>query len=133
MSHFTKINTKIIDVECLVKALESLGIEHIERGEDIVLNGFSGQSRLAQIAIRRRNLPGNLGRYTDMGFAIQEDGTYALVCDDYFPKEVKAFTDNLMQHYAYNVVVSNAQAQGWSIVEEASEQDGSIRLVCQQW
>ena len=132
MSHFTKVRTEIRDKACLKKALKKLGYA-FEEGENVSLVGYFEHDRTADIVIRKRNLPGRLGTYTDVGFSRNSDGTYELIIDDYFPSASKEFADAISQAYAYQVVVSNAALQGYSVEEEQNMQDGSVRLVMTKW
>lgn len=131
MSHFTQIKTQISDLDCLKRALEYMGLQY-EEGENITLKGHYGDSK-GQLAVRKRNLPGRLGTYTDLGFAVKEDGTYEIVMDDFFPDEATKFVNSLTQRYAREVIVQNMSWQGYTVESENVEADGTVRLVVSQW
>jgi Protein of unknown function (DUF1257) len=46
---------------------------------------------------------------------------------------VERFLNKITQRYAYHTVVNTASSQGFQIAEEATNKDGSIRLVVQRW
>ena len=119
MSHFTKIETQLVDEENLQKALEDLGVP-FERNAQV--RGYAGQETRADFVVRQPN------EY-DVGF-IRNGETFELVADDWGLKIDKdEFLNQVMQRYAYHAVVEQAKTEGFTQVREETTADGSIRLV----
>jgi len=135
MSHFTKVKTTIRDLDCLKEALKALGYDSsvIEEGKAIDIVDYYGTHHTVQVAIRKKNLKGFLGQWSDLGFARQDDGTYELIADNMRQAELSRWTAQLTQQYALNVVVKTSAWQGYQAVEQETMQDGTIRLVMRQW
>lgn len=145
MSHYTKCKTKLTDKECLVKALEDLGFRH---GQVKVHNtpqhlfGYQGDKReqTAEIILPRQYVG---GAANDIGFKLQEDGTYGAIISDYdkgntsadakskHAKGCRGYSDKwlkkLNQRYTYHKVKESVSAQGF-FVEQESEENGEIFL-----
>ncbi len=71
----------------------------------------------------------------DFGFS-WNGSEYELVADLQYwqqPLTVDGFLRQVTQRYAYNTVVKETANQGFTITEQAKNQDGSIRLVVQRW
>ncbi|MFN3653410.1 MAG: DUF1257 domain-containing protein [Armatimonadota bacterium] len=105
MSHYVRCNTVFRDRESLVHALTELGWsrEQIEDHEEATpLYGYQGDLRLetAHVIIRRRHIG---GLSNDLGFARQEDGTYAAIISEYDRDSLgydAAWLGRLRQSYA---------------------------------
>lgn len=135
MSHFTRVKTTIRDLDCLKEALKAMGYDSsvIKEGKSIDIVDYYGQHHNVQLAIYKRDLKGFLGRYSDLGFKLQDDGTYELIVDNFYPQDLEQWTKKLTQHYATNVVVKTSMYQGYAIAEQETMEDGTIRLVMQSW
>lgn len=122
MSHFSKIKVEIHDEECLLKALEDLGYRYQRNAE---IRGFGGKRMRVDIALPQE------GGY-DIGF-LREGKEFRMVADLWGLKVDKdEFLKQVKQRYAYHVVLKQAKTQGFTIVEERQEEDGTIRLVCER-
>ena len=136
MSHFTAIQTQIRDVNALVKALEDIGFQDkLEIHETAQgLYGFQGDLRpeTAEVIIRRQYLG---AASNDIGFKKQEDGTYEAVISSYDRayKYTQQWVNELTQRYGYHVLMATAPAQGFTIEEEETLEDGTIRVVVARW
>jgi hypothetical protein len=122
MSHFTRIRTQLRDIETLRHALEDMGYQ-VEEGE---VRGFMHQRAQADIVVRMD------GDY-DIGFQKVGD-TITLVADFWGLRiDREAFLQQVTQRYAYITVLDQSQAQGFQVVTQETQQDGSLRLVMQRW
>ena len=121
MSHFSRIQTKIMDKDFVLKALKDLGFS-FEEGEQQVM-GFGGQK--SQVDIR---IP--LKMSYDIGLRKKEN-SYEIVADWFGVRGVnqKEFTQRLMQRYAYHATRAKLEQQGFNMVEEKVEETGQIRIV----
>jgi hypothetical protein len=121
MSHFTRIQTKIVEKEQLLQAIRDLGFSY-EEGE-VKLSGFGFQQTQVDIAIR---LPFSY----DIGF--RKNGEFYEIVTDWFGvRGVKQeeFTSKITQRYAYHVTRVKLENQGFTLVEEQVQETGEIRLL----
>jgi hypothetical protein len=128
MSHFTNVKTKITDLEALKAALADLGHQVVEG--DVAVRGWRNTSQRAELAVR-------LGSF-DVGFSRGADGTYDVVADWWGVKTYDGvaqpeFMRRVTQRYAYHKVLGEVRRQGYTLVEEESQADQSIRLVVRKW
>ena len=128
MSHFSTIKTKLKEAEPLIKALKYLGFE-IDQDKKFV-KGFKGQFTAVDLSI---DLPGN----TKVGFKWSKDSnSYELVTDlDLwkFDLPVERFISKVTQMYAYQTIISKTEQEGYQLVEQKNQIDGSIELVLTKW
>ena len=126
MSHFSKIQTSLKDLDLLKKSLNDLSI-HWEP-ELNRIRGYRDQTTFANIVIKQRN------NY-DIGFS-WNGFEYQLVADIQFwqqPWSIELFLDRVSQRYAYNSIVEYTSNQGFQTVNETVQEDGSIKLTLQKW
>ncbi|GET35605.1 DUF1257 domain-containing protein [Microseira wollei] len=136
MSHFTAIKTQIRDLNALVKALEDIGFkDKLEIHETAQgLYGFQDDLRpeTAEVIIRRKYLG---AASNDIGFKKQEDDTYEAVISSYDRayNYGQQWVNELTQRYGYHTLMATAPAQGFTIEEEETLADGTIRVVVGRW
>ena len=128
MSHFSTIKTQLKEAEPLIKALTKLGYE-INQEEKFV-KGYKGQFTAVDISM---DLPSE----TKVGFKWDNNSNaYELVTDlDLwkFNLPVERFISKVTQMYAYQTIISKTVEDGYQIVEEKNQNDGSIELVLTKW
>ncbi len=128
MSHFSTIKTKLKKTEPLIKALDQLGFNPIQ--DEKFVKGYKGQFTAVDISV---DLPKN----TKVGFKWDTNSnTYELVTDlDLWRYEipVERFISKITQMYAYQTILSKTKEDGYQIVEQKNENDGSIELVLTKW
>ena len=128
MSHFSTIKTQLKDAEPLIKALNNLG--YIINQEEKFIKGYKGKFTSVDISM---NLPGD----TRVGFKWDKNSNaYELVTDlDLwkFNLPVERFISKITQMYAYETIISKTKEDGYQIVEEKNQNDGSIELVLTKW
>ena len=128
MSHFSTIKTQLREAEPLIKALTQLGYE-INQEEKFV-KGYKGKFTAVDISM---DLPGE----TKVGFKWDNNSNaYELVTDlDLwkFNLPVERFISKVTQMYAYQTIISKTVEDGYQIVEEKNQNDGSIELVLTKW
>ena len=132
MSHFTKCEMKMTNLQALKKALEELNLQYTEeqQGQGAVVRGFRGDTLKAAMSI-------DMGKY-DIGVVANQDGTYDLTADWWGVETTKGvseaeFKDQLSQKYQYHNVKMACEEKGYAVEEEVNEEDGSIRLVVRKW
>jgi len=128
MSHFSTIKTQLKDSEPLIKALNNLG--YIINQEEKFVKGYKGKFTAVDISM---NLPGD----TKVGFKWDNNSNaYELVTDlDLwkFDLPVERFISKVTQMYAYETIISKTKEDGYQIVEQKNQDDGSIELVLTKW
>ncbi|MBD2180017.1 DUF1257 domain-containing protein [Planktothrix sp. FACHB-1355] len=136
MSHFTAIKTELRDVNALVMALEDLGFkDKVEiHAEAQRLYGFEGDLRqeTAEVVIRRQHLG---AASNDIGFKQQDDGTYEAVISSYDRayKYSQQWLNKLTQRYGYHQLMATVPEQGFTVEEEETLEDGTIRVLVARW
>ena len=128
MSHFSTIKTQLKDAEPLIKALKNLG--YVINQEEKFIKGYRGKFTAVDISM---NLPGD----TKVGFKWDNNSNaYELVTDlDLWKFElpVERFISKVTQMYAYETIISKTKEDGYQIVEQKNQNDGSIELVLTKW
>ena len=128
MSHFSTIKTQLKEAEPLIQALNNLGYS-INREEKFV-KGYRGKYTAVDISMR---LPCD----TKVGFKWDNNSnSYELVTDlDLWKFElpVERFISKVTQMYAYETIISKTKDDGYQIVEQKNQNDGSIELVLTKW
>ena len=128
MSHFSTIKTQLKDSEPLIKAINNLG--YMINQEEKFIKGYRGKFTAVDISM---NLPGD----TKVGFKWDNNSnSYELVTDlDLWKFElpVERFISKVTQMYAYETIISKTKEDGYQIVEQKNQNDGSIELVLTNW
>ena len=128
MSHFSTIKTQLKEADPLIKALNNLG--YFINQEEKFVKGYRGKFTAVDISM---NLPGE----TKVGFKWDNNSNaYELVTDlDLWKFElpVERFISKVTQMYAYETIISKTREDGYQIVEQKKQNDGSIELVLTKW
>ena len=121
MSHFSRIQTQIIEKDFALMAIKDLGFSY-EEGEQEV-KAFGGQKAAVDIRIK-------LPLSYDIGLRKKGD-TYEIVADWFGVRGInqKDFTQRLMQRYAYHAARTKLEQQGFNMIEEKVEETGQIRII----
>jgi hypothetical protein len=126
MSHFSQVKTQIRTLEPLQKALTDLGLTW--KSGPSPLRGYRGDTTSAEVVLPQDN-------GYDVGF--RWNGTeYELVADLQYwqqPWTVESFLNKVLQRYAVQTVMTESGNQGFTLTEQSTQQDGSVRLVLQRW
>ena len=132
MSHFTKCDLKLTNLEAIKRALADLELAYseAEQGQAATVRGYRGQTMEAELSV-------DMGRY-DVGVCKAEDGTWELVSDWWGIETTKGITEEefkeqLYQRYQYHNVKIACEAKGYTVDEEVNEEDGTVRLVVSKW
>ena len=128
MSHFSTIKTQLKESEPLIKALNNLG--YLINQEEKFIKGYKGKFTAGDISM---NLPSD----TKVGVRWDENSnSYGLVTGlDLWKFElpVERFISKVTQMYAYETIISKTKDDGYQIVEQKNQNDGSIELVLTKW
>ena len=126
MSHFTKIKTKLYNLETLKKSLSDLNFEWTTGNEEV--RGYQGQKHSAELVLKQENKH-------DIGFK-WNGNEYELVTDLMFwaqPSSVDNFLNQINQRYAYNSILQVSEKEGFHFSESERNQDGTVRLVLRRF
>ena len=121
MSHFSRIQTQIVDKTFLIQALSDLGFQY-EEGR-LQVDGFRGQKAQVDILLRLKN---------SYSIGLRENaGSFEVVADWAGVRGLnqKDFVQRLTQRYAYHTTRAKLEAQGFSLVEETKSETGQIHMV----
>ena len=105
MSHFSKIQTSLKDLDLLKRSLNDLSIQW--EPELNRVRGYRDQTTFANLVIKQNN------NY-DIGFS-WNGFEYQLVADIQFwqqPWSIELFLDRVSQRYAYNSILESTSNQG---------------------
>lgn len=122
MSHFTRVRTQLRNLDTVKQAIKDLGYSVADGG----VRGYGGQQAPADLVVK-------LDDGYDIGF--RQQGQVVTMVADLWGLKVNAddFLARVSQRYAYLTVVHQAVEQGWQVVGEETQPDGSIRLVVERW
>lgn len=128
MSHFTRMRTALRDADLLAAALREVGCAAVEVHDSAQkVHGWGGQTRKAEVIVRRRSLPA--GAMADIGFARQRDGTFEAVLDSMDRQRLGTqWLPRLNQAYGHAAALKYARDQGYEVVTDEAERDGTRRL-----
>ncbi len=129
MSHYTRLDTRIVSVEHLIAALADMGFDHVEH-HDVAehLYGYEGDVRedRAEVIVRRAFI-GELSN--DIGFRRTADGNFEAIISDYDRDTYgREWLGRLTQRYAYRVARDVLRDQDFDLVEESMDQDRRIHM-----
>ena len=126
MSHFTKIKTKLYNLEILKRSLNDLELETELASKQI--RGYKQQLHDAELVIKQSN-------NHDIGFA-WNGSEYELVTDLMFwsqPYSIDKFLNQINQRYAYNSIVQMSEREGFQLAQSENPQNGSVRLLLRKF
>jgi len=118
LSHYSKIETQIVERDSLLQALRDAGYEHVECHDSAQsLFGYQGDVRpeKADVIVRRKYIS---PESNDIGFRLAEDGTYQAIISEYDQELLgEGWLGRLCQNYAEHAVVNKLKQQGFEIAE----------------
>jgi Protein of unknown function (DUF1257) len=125
MSHFTTIKVQIKNGELLHQVLEELGYQ-VEC--NVQVRGYRGDKINAEYVIRQAN-------GYDLGFRrSNENEDYELVADFWGARiNQQQFVNSISQQYARKTLMAAVQSEGFTVEEEETLADGTVRVVVGRW
>ena len=123
MSHYSRVKTIMRDKDTLLQCLSELG--HEAKIYKKVRQYRLPDNAEMSISINKRHV----------SFARNTDNSYDMIADwDLIGSEVqKKFTASLLQRYALKTIIAQTNQQGFNVIENTQEEDGSIRIVIRRW
>jgi hypothetical protein len=131
MSHYSRVKTQFRHREALIACLKNLGYT-VET--DTVIQGHHGEHTV-DIAVRKAKGYG-------VGFVKGPDGTYDMVADWWgvagtderkITQELQAQAGTIQKEYAKRMVIEQAAIDGFEVVSQTEEPDGTLRIVVRRW
>jgi hypothetical protein len=131
MSHYSRVKTQFRHREALIACLKNLGYA-VET--DTVIQGHHGEHTV-DIAVRKAKGYG-------VGFVKGPDGTYDMVADWWgvagtderkITQELQAQAGTIQKEYAKRMVIEQAAIDGFEVVSQTEEPDGTLRIVVRRW
>ena len=121
MSKYKRIQTQITDCDCLVQALEAIGVP-FEQGQCLALEGYSGtHPQTVEFAIRKKHLRS----FGDLGF-YRIGNQYEVIVDD-MDRRGQEIVRQVKKQYAVAKITKEAQRTGHIVIPQKAE-GGIIRL-----
>jgi hypothetical protein len=130
MSHYSRVKTQFHNREALIACLKQLGYE-VEI--DTVVRGHHGEHTV-DIAVKQKGY--------GVGFVKAPDGTYDMVADWWgvagaderkMTQELAQAAGTIQKAYAQKMVLEQAKADGFEVVSQTEEQDGTVRIIVRRW
>lgn len=134
MSHISKIDTKIQNLQCLKKALNTLGIAYIEAEENccLTLMGYGKNEQIENCIMEIKT-----GCSYSIGIRKQEN-RYEVVADwwaieTFTGQKQEDLLQRLTRQYAYETVMDKIKDMGFSIVQEEQDLKNNTRITVRRW
>ena len=130
MSHFSKIQTSINNINLLKKTLVDLGFECNEEIKSIKDN--NGRIHSVNLVAEY-----NVQQVTEalIGFSWCNNHYNIIVDLDLWKKysSFNFFTEQLNQKYALNTILKQTEVEGFQTIQQYNLSDGSVKLTVQRW
>lgn len=122
MSHFTRMQTRMVEKEYLVQALQDLGLPYEDSASHV--RGYDGQRTAVDFIAHTRNPD------YDIGFR-KTGEAYEIVADWWGIRDVQRdqFLKQVTRRYAYHATLGKLEEQGFTLAGEEVQKDGQIHLV----
>ncbi|WP_321504852.1 DUF1257 domain-containing protein [uncultured Methanoregula sp.] len=131
MSHYSRVKTAFHNRKALVACLIKLGYQ-VET--DTVIKGHHGEHTV-DIAAKNRQGYG-------IGFVKGQDGSYDMVADWWgvsgtdeqkILQDLSRQAESIQKEYARKMILEQTAREGYELVSETNEEDGSVRIVVRRW
>lgn len=131
MSHFSRIKTQFRNHDALVASLVELGFD-VRTGTTI--QGHRGQ---VNVDLAAKNRFGH-----EIGFVKNSDGSFDMVGDWWgkggfreaeLARTLQRQAGKIQQEYSRRIVLEETQREGFSVIQQVEDEDGTLRIVVRRW
>jgi len=131
MSHFSRIKTQFKNRDALIACLVEMGFI-VETG--LTIQGYRGQ---VNVDLAAKNRSGH-----QIGFVKNAEGSYDMVGDWWakggrkeadIARSLQEQAGKIQQEYARRVVLEETRREGFSLVRQVEDEDGTLRIVVRRW
>jgi hypothetical protein len=131
MSHYSRVKTTFHNREALIACLTELGYK-VET--DTVIRGHHGEHAVEIAAIKKNGF--------GIGFVKGQDSSYDMVADWWgvsgtneqkILEELSRQSGSIQKEYARRMVLEQTAREGYELVSETNEEDGSVRILVRRW
>ncbi|MBN2627502.1 MAG: DUF1257 domain-containing protein [Spirochaetales bacterium] len=132
MSHISKVETRLKDMQTLVRALSHLGYETEEarEGVKLTLEGWNGETLEADLVIRLEG-PFSIGvNRREEGLELSADWWGV---ETYTDRKQDEILGEIQKQYAYETVMDKISAGGYSVVTEEQDSGENLHIVVRRW
>jgi hypothetical protein len=134
MSHITKIETQIRDLEYLKKALDSLGMDYelAPAGETLTLGGFGKNETIdgCVMAIKTGSAYRIGIRRTHEGYEAAADWW---AVETFSGLRREDLLNRIMRRYAYEAVMDKARDMGFVLASEEEDAQANLKICVRRW
>jgi hypothetical protein len=124
MSCFTRVATKLTDVEAIKEAAAELGYS-LRKGKQV--RGWSSRTTEADFVFATKT------RY-DVGAVRKKDGTYEFVCDwGMSGIGQKGFVEDISQRYGYVRLRRAAKKKGFTFIDRGVDNKGNVQVLLRKF
>lgn len=125
MSCFTKVTTKLTDLETLKEALAALGYPLLEGATEA--RGWRGAAESADFVV-------GTGSEYDIGICRGKQGTFDFVADWEMARlKRQSFLNSVAQKYAELRVLQTAKKSGFVVAGQTTDAQGNIQLLLRRF
>ncbi len=125
MSKYAEYTTDIREPQHLVAALKAMGYAVEQHAQPQTLHGYAGETRQANIIVRKDNLRKDLWSLGDIGFLKGADGSYKVVMDDMTEQK---WINRVKQNYTEQRTLAIAKAKGY-VFRGREVVNGKVKLL----
>ena len=134
MSHIAKIETAIKDLNCLARALDTLGIQYsfAPEGECFNLKGYDKNETIDGCVMEiKTGCAWSIGiRRTQNGYEAAADWW---AVETFSGRDRTQILDSIMRQYAYQTVIEKIDSMGFILVQEEEDTQANIKLRVRRW
>lgn len=133
MSAYRTETTEFQDEQCLIEALQGMGLHPKVHAQAVQLEDYVGKKRpeTAEIVISRKEVP---GASNEIGFKRQADGTFQAIASAYDQKTWKKWRPALTRDYSERRAMKLARSKGMAFVRRESKTENgktNVKLIFQ--
>jgi hypothetical protein len=135
MSHFTKAQLKLKNKDTLAKALVRMGVAESAitlSDTPFTIKDYYGHNHPHPVSLAvKKNA---IRTSADVGFEEREDGSLTMHYDNMDHNRLHGeWMQKVTQHYAAIEVEDEAVRMGFSVKEQAFDQQGNLQIVLSRW